>query len=223
MKNIFKFALVIFSVTALFSGCSNENSSKDFDREQVSELLGGVYEKVEIKWKDNSIVELRSIFRDTDYALEKIHEEAGGLITKLRFMYFLPKLTAENYEKYDAALWDYRLEKYGNPAAVPYEVSALDWCVSLLHHKAENENYIKMNGMDDDAAETLELLGTDRSEKIKILTADLLAYLAKSSDIGPLCEENFEEYKVALAAMDSEKAAEFEFECEILELFLSEE
>ena len=221
MKKIFNFTFIILAVTMLFSGCSAENSQKQFDRDQVAELLGGIYESSEIRWKDNSIVELRSVFKDTDYALKKIHEEAGGLITKLRFMYFLPKLTAENYEKYDAALWDYRLDKYGIPASVPYEVSALEWCISVLHNRDSNEIYIKMNGMDDSAEETFELLGEDKLSKIKLLTSDLLEYLAESSNIEMLCEENLDDYKKTLESVDSTTIEKYKFEYELLALFVN--
>ena len=217
-----KIILFAFMVILTVCGCENHSDERVFDRETLIEEVGGLYDSAEIRWKDGSVVELKSVFVNEEYAFEQIESQLGDFIGKIRLKYLLPKLSAENYERYDAALWDYRLEKYGYPGNAPYEVMALNWFLSVLHNSHSNQKTIEMNGINDDAAETFGYLSEDSALKcVKLLTSELLEFLANEYDLSEMNEGNLAEYTAALASMDSEKVSAFEFEYELLSLFFS--
>jgi|GEM_PF-3761529 len=214
--------LTLISIVFAVCGCENDYSDKVFDRDELISAVGGMYEASKFVWKDNSVVELKSVFVDKDHALEQIKEISGSLITTLKIRYFLPEFAQENYEKYDAALWDYRLEKYGYPGNAPYEVMALNWFLSVWHNYETNKYTVEINGLNDDVSETFTHLGDGKSGSVKILCAEFINYLATNYEIGEFSEDNFAAYAELLKENQFETASNFAFEAKLLKLFLAE-
>ncbi len=220
MKKLLVFALI--SIVFAVCGCQKGSSDKVFNREEIISEVGGLYEASEFVWKDNSAVELKSVFVDKDHAFEQIKDISGGLITTLRIKYLLPEFAQENHEKYDAALWDYRLEKYGYPGNAPYEVMALNWFLSVWHNYETNKYTVEINGLNDDVSETFTHLGDGKLGSVKILCAEFINYLATNYEIGEFSEDNFAAYAELLKENKFETESNFKFEAELLKMFLDE-